>query len=82
MRIMNNYVKSTTNRHLEYASWAGMGISLALMICSAFVSATAMGEALTDYDNYLFLKERSREVFMHSSIMMLFSMMGLFISNK
>jgi hypothetical protein len=78
---MKNYSSTTTNKGLEYASWAGMGISLALMIYSALTSASAMGETLADYDNYLFLRERSREVFMHSSLMMVFSMMGLFVSN-
>jgi hypothetical protein len=79
---MKNYSNTTANKGLEYASWAGMGISLALMIYSALTSSVAMGDLVSDYDNYLFLRERSREVFMHSSLMMVFSMMGLFISNK
>jgi hypothetical protein len=78
---MRNNVKSTTSRNLEYASWAGMGISLILMTYSVIVSSSATSSMMTDWDNYLVMKDHSREVFMHSSLMMVFSMMGLFVSS-
>ena len=79
---MRNHVKSTTSRHLEYVSWVALGISLILMIGSVVASIAATGMMISDYDQYLFIKQHSREIFLHSSIMTMFSMMGLFVSNN
>jgi hypothetical protein len=79
---MKNYVKSTASRNLEYACLAGLAISLILMVGSAIAPMNAIDIMVSDYEHYQFIKERSREVFMHSSLMMLFSMMGLFVSNN
>lgn len=79
---MKNYSKSTTSKSLEIVSWVALGISLILMTSSVVASTAATKMMVTDYDQYLFIKHYSREIFLHSSIMTMFSMMGLFISNK